>query len=300
MPFNAPFNIRVHFRTAGKQETPLDVDTNVITGELLRGCVQYLQLDTKIDWAFHDQEQDKTLDLKKTLAENGVLTGHHLNIRHHAVPSPEAKPPDEVNIVREEKEVLQRCENGHFYDPQKHTHCPHCGVPSIDVPPVPRVKKPEPQSPEDPMLRTRPREQPFVRESRPTPGEDPPTRGLISRQAGIDPVVGWLVCIHGPDKGRDYRIRSENNPIGRAADMYICIEGDLSISRERHAVISFDPKTNSFTLSPGEGRGLVYHNGKALFTVQELQPYDQIMLGITTLLFIPLCGDKFKWEYDAD
>jgi len=126
------------------------------------------------------------------------------------------------------------------------------------------------------------------------------TRALIPVQAGIDPVVGWLVCTHGPEKGRDYRIRSENNTIGRSMDNYIRIEGDDSISRERHAVITFDPTTNSFFLIPGEGRGLVYHNGKALFAAQELQPYDQIMLGRTKLLFIPLCGDKFKWDFDAD
>ena len=28
---------------------------------------------------------------------------------------------------------LKRCKNGHFFDPKKHTFCPHCGVSSLNV-----------------------------------------------------------------------------------------------------------------------------------------------------------------------
>ena len=28
---------------------------------------------------------------------------------------------------------LKRCKNGHFFDPKKHTFCPHCGVSSLKV-----------------------------------------------------------------------------------------------------------------------------------------------------------------------
>jgi hypothetical protein len=212
-----------------------------------------------------------------------------------SVPKPARhKPP------RSEKgQALRRCENGHFYDPQKHTTCPYCGVPAIDVPTTPKGAKPEPRPSEDLVGRTRVAGLPSVPEARPGVGDDAMTRPLIPAMGKIDLVVGWLVCVHGPEKGRDYRIRSEINTIGRSKDMYICIAGDDSISRERHAVITFDPQTNCFYLSPGEGRGLVYHNGKALFATQQLQSYDQIMLGKTKLVFVALCGDRFKWEYDA-
>ena len=44
--------------------------------------------------------------------------------------------------------------------------------------------------------------------------------------AGFTPVVGWLVCTEGPDRGHDYRIRTGYNHIGRAEHMDICIRGD--------------------------------------------------------------------------
>ena len=77
---------------------------------------------------------------------------------------------------------------------------------------------------------------------------------------GIDPVVGWIVCVEGQDKGRDYRIRTERNFIGRNDSNDIVIKGDDSISRERHAIISFNPRTNSFRLAPGDSfRGCCKH-----------------------------------------
>src|SRR6202035_5316993 len=117
----------------------------------------------------------------------------------------------------------------------------------------------------------------------------------LSGLTAIDPVVGWLVVVHGPEKGRDYHIRSDNNTIGRSEEMYICISGDESISRERHAVITFDPQQNAFHLCPGEGRGLVYVNGEVLLADRKLQAYDQIQLGKTKLIFVPFCGEKFSW-----
>lgn len=44
------------------------------------------------------------------------------------------------------------------------------------------------------------------------------TIALVQKEMGIDPVVGWLVCISGAEKGRDYRIHSDNNFIGRGGD----------------------------------------------------------------------------------
>ncbi len=66
-------------------------------------------------------------------------------------------------------------------------------------------------------------------------GGDQPTRRIgQGGPGGIDAVVGWLVCVHGRNRGRDYRIRSENNTVGRSENMDICISGDDLISRERH------------------------------------------------------------------
>jgi pSer/pThr/pTyr-binding forkhead associated (FHA) protein len=108
--------------------------------------------------------------------------------------------------------------------------------------------------------------------------------------------VGWLVCVEGPDRGRDYRIHTERNYIGRAPTMDIAITGDPAISRDNHAVLSYNPKRHTFRLAPGESRGIVYLNDEEVDSTIELQPYDRIELGETKLLFVPFCGERFVWS----
>jgi FHA domain len=188
--------------------------------------------------------------------------------------------------------ALERCPSGHLYDPAKHTSCPYCGVADLDFGKT-HPKRPAPDySGEEPEeMRTRPKDQ------APRGGADPgATQGFYRRKLGLDPVVGWLVCIEGNDRGRDFRIRSENNFVGRSEQMDICIPGDEGISRENHAIITFDPKHNSFTLSPGNARGIVYLNGEAVHSPADLGPYFEIQMGSTRLMFVPFCGDRFQWE----
>ena len=175
---------------------------------------------------------------------------------------------------------LSRCNFGHLFDPSKHRSCPFCGVPDLNI------KKTEPKRLEN----DQPDKAEFAAKD---VGE---TVGVIRKKIGVDPVVGWLVCIKGPDRGQDYRIRSERNFIGRSKAMDICIAGDNSISRERHATISYNPKKNCFRVAPGEANGLVYLNGEDVETPAALNAYDLIQLGETELIFIPFCGETFQWE----
>lgn len=115
---------------------------------------------------------------------------------------------------------------------------------------------------------------------------------------GVDPVVGWLVCIEGPERGRDYRLHTERNFIGRDPSMDVAITGDPSISRANHAVISYNPKRHTFRLAPGDSRGLAYLNDEEVIAPVALAPYDRIELGETTLLFIPFCGERFVWPVE--
>jgi hypothetical protein len=109
-------------------------------------------------------------------------------------------------------------------------------------------------------------------------------------------VVGWLVCVDGPDRGRDYRLHSEKNFIGRSSNMDICIAGDDSISREKHATVSFEPKKKEFWLLPGEASGLVYINEEVVNTPTPLKPRDIIELGRTKVMFYPFCDENFQWS----
>lgn len=112
----------------------------------------------------------------------------------------------------------------------------------------------------------------------------------------FDPVVGWLVCIEGADRGADYRIHSQYNYIGRAPHMDICIPSDSYISGERAAVLAFDNLEKMFFFSPGTGHNIVRVNGKVVMNAVQLNAYDRLTVGKTTLLFVPLCGDHFDWN----
>jgi Inner membrane component of T3SS, cytoplasmic domain len=190
--------------------------------------------------------------------------------------------------------ALKRCENGHYFDPAKHTTCPSCGVQNINFEPTRKKEEIKVADISPPAGATAPAGGGAA--AKPRPGDDGKTVSLIHKKAGIDPVVGWLVCVEGADRGRDYRIRSEKNFIGRAESMDVAIRGDETISRENHAVVSFNPKARQFKLHPGDSRGLVYLNGEEVDHPSPLKAGDHIELGQTKLLFVPLCSDSFTWE----
>ncbi|HUK89921.1 MAG TPA: FHA domain-containing protein [Blastocatellia bacterium] len=109
-------------------------------------------------------------------------------------------------------------------------------------------------------------------------------------------VVGWVVCVSGPNAGRDYPVRPGVNRIGRAPHLEILIVGDASVSREAHAIIGYSPKSNAFDLEPGRSTRCAYLNGNQVDSPKAITPYDRIQLGETELVFVPLCGDRFRWQ----
>jgi hypothetical protein len=114
-----------------------------------------------------------------------------------------------------------------------------------------------------------------------------------------DPVAGWLVCLDGPDKGRDYRLHMEKNFIGRAPNMDVVLDGDNTVSRERHAIVIFDPKKKIFWALPGEASGLVYLNGEIVNSPVQMKADDVLEIGLTKLVLIPFCGDRYSWSTDT-
>lgn len=187
--------------------------------------------------------------------------------------------------------ALKRCENGHYFDPAKHTSCPSCGVQMIDVPTRPKAGLDAVPAP--PAAKAAPA---AVAGAQKASADDGRTVALGVKKQGIDPVVGWFVCTAGPDRGRDYRIRSERNFIGRGEEMDIAIRGDDTISRENHASVTFNPRNRQFRLHSGTGRGLIYLNDAQIDDASALKHGDRIDLGQTTLFFVPLVGDTFTWE----
>jgi len=203
----------------------------------------------------------------------------------------------------------QRCSNGHFYNPSKFSTCPHCGVSGIDLgvtvpagsgtirPTVPIRSQgvgptaPVQETPTIPLGQIRNNSC-----DKATVAYYPSRMAQEPGEAATDPIVGWFVCVDGPDRGRDFRIKAEKNFIGRSTTMDICISGDQRISRENHAVVAFDPRNVEFRLYSGDARGLVYLNGSMVDIPVVLHAYDAIELGASRLLFIPFCSERFQWS----
>ena len=168
---------------------------------------------------------------------------------------------------------LERCKNGHMYDTSRYSSCPYCKSEGLES----KVR-------EDKIN--------LVEEM----SDDDRTTAYWSKDSVVDPVVGWLTCIEGHDKGKDYRIVSERNFVGRGEKMDIQITGDMTISRKNHCSISYNPKQRRFMLTPGDSNGLIYVNGDAVYNTVELRPYMMIEMGESKFIFVNLCGENFDWE----
>jgi hypothetical protein len=124
----------------------------------------------------------------------------------------------------------------------------------------------------------------------------PKTQYMRSDDIDADPVAGWLVVVKGPGRGGYRPIFVGMNSVGRESNQRISLSfGDDMISREEHAFIAYDEEARRFYLQHGGKANLVRLGGRPVLSPTELQPYDLIRIGKTTLRFIPLCGPEFSW-----
>lgn len=109
-------------------------------------------------------------------------------------------------------------------------------------------------------------------------------------------ITGWLVCVDGPEKGKDFRLFSENNFIGRGANNDVRLS-DPTVSSDRHAVVVYDPEERVFSFGLFNGSGIVRLNGKRVTrSDEEIKVGDRLKIGQGTFMFVPLCGENFQWE----
>ena len=200
--------------------------------------------------------------------------------------------------------AVVRCLKGiHFYDDEKFSTCPHCekqketgqsfsegadinsqitlamedaGANVIDVVGV---------------MEQKPLKEHFHVDS----VDEDVTVAFYSAEKGNDYITGWLVCIDGPEKGRDYRIYHGINKLGRSNDMDIVIKDDPKISREKVCDIIYDMRNNKFYLKPSLN-GMIYLNGNLLGEVGELTSGDRLVIGDSCFEFVAFCKGDRKWE----
>ena len=121
----------------------------------------------------------------------------------------------------------------------------------------------------------------------------------VKQKLGFDPVVGWLVCVEGNDIGKDFRLHSGNNTVGRSDEMNVCLQGDPSVSRY-HFSVTYDHLGNRYFInSNSESRELVYVNDYPVVAgAVKLKRGDKIRVANTVLIFVPFDSEDFQWEWN--
>jgi pSer/pThr/pTyr-binding forkhead associated (FHA) protein len=97
-------------------------------------------------------------------------------------------------------------------------------------------------------------------------------------------VVAKLTIVEGPGTGNSVHIFTGTNQIGRGDDMRVQINfGDDTISRQQHAVLTFDAKNLEIRVYDGGKSGGLWVNGTRVTADQAIKAGDLIKLGETTL-----------------
>lgn len=197
--------------------------------------------------------------------------------------------------------ALTECANGHLYDMDQYAACPYCkgSINRVEFGPknVSGVGRTVGFGVSAPVSEVGATVAPIGYNRACGPGNDTgKTVAVLQKDFIREPVVAWLVCIEGVEKGRDYRITAKNNSIGRSEAMDICIRGDTAISRENHARIAYDGKHNNFYFIPAESVNNVYINDEPAYVPVQLKKGDIIELGESRFIFIPFCDEVFNWQ----
>lgn len=203
---------------------------------------------------------------------------------------------------------LLKCSNGHYYDGDAYSSCPHCKSQGTDENQTValdmslagggEVTVAMPSMDEGPTLSGALN---TVRDGFDTvlPSDDQKTVSFYMENpvlAEMDPVVGWMVCVKGELYGQDYRLKSGRNFVGRGEDMDVCLRGEKTVSRDRHAILIYEPKQNLFLVQPGESKELIYLNGSVVLTPVIMKKNDILQVGDISLMLIPCCDEAYRWK----
>ena len=199
---------------------------------------------------------------------------------------------------------LTRCPQGHFYDADTNASCPHCAQGNTQQSTVSVVKSATEDSVTKPLASAGSTLSNMVSDVQnnsqavnATPADDD-SKTISYNQAklGSEPVVGWLVCVEGEHLGEDFRLKTGKNFIGRASNMDAALTKDKSVSRDKHAIVLYEPKSHIFLVQPGEARELCYLNDQVVLAAQEIKRNDVITVGESKLMFFPCCDGTFNWD----
>ena len=226
-----------------------------------------------------------------------------------------------------------QCPSGHYFDLSRFQFCPFCGAPAVrqqqpeqtayNQPPMPPQPEqvtynqpPMPLQPEQMAYNQPPMPQPeqvtYNQPPMPQPEQmaynqppmppmppmppAPPVPPVVGGEKNTAPTVGWLVGLEGPCAGKSYSLREQRNFIGRSPAMDIVLSEDDQTAEDRHAIITYVPKSRKFYAQPGASRQLYEVNGEAVIDTKVLSADDRLAIGASVFRFVPLCGEAFGWN----
>lgn len=99
-------------------------------------------------------------------------------------------------------------------------------------------------------------------------------------------VIGKLTVVEGAAAGQSANVYSGTNQIGRGSDMRVQLNfGDDTISRQQHAVITFDAAKGEARIYDGGKPGGVWVNDSRVTGDTDIKFGDTVKLGDTVLRF---------------
>jgi hypothetical protein len=116
-----------------------------------------------------------------------------------------------------------------------------------------------------------------------------------SEDKNSNPIVGYLICIEGMHKGKSFDVKEGRNFIGRSMAMDISLSGNSKIQRERHAIVTFDPRSKTCFFQPEESRDILYINDEPVFGPSKINHEDIIFMADEKFIFFKLTCDKIDW-----
>ncbi len=185
--------------------------------------------------------------------------------------------------------AIIRCPAGHFYDDGKNTECPMCK----------RMKEGKQESWTVSAWQLtsgrNAQETVMLGGNRAETADPERTIGIFSKARGNDPVTGWLVCVAGPERGRDYRLHHGYNNLGRSSGQDIYVSEDPEISREGHCSVVYDHTHSQFLLLPLKGN-LVYRGEEAVEHPARIESGDRFKVGSSVFELVAFCREGHTWE----
>ena len=188
---------------------------------------------------------------------------------------------------------LVRCDKGHYYDAERFGVCPHCSTDAAPGPVAPPVENGYPEYPMQPDPTKAYQPAAPAAEPVPAPAAEPVAE---STEVTREPVVGWLVAITGPHRGEDFRLKAGPNYIGRFANMDVALTKDRYVSRDKHAILYYDPASLTYSIQTGDDQKKMLVNNIAVYAPQAIGYGDALTIGHTDLLFFPCCSESFNWN----